>query len=163
MQGIILIQKKRSLKIKMETHDRVALWVIAILLMSTITFGTGYFVLYKQLTTTSYNLKLCTDTYNDLSWQYYYNCSAPCSAFVVGKGGGGSLYWSNDSIYSTNNYQQEFFPKCFIETKVIYHHTWLEGGMEYYQTCLRCSDLNKSIAPGVLKNGEWMCPTDTYY
>jgi hypothetical protein len=149
----------------METHDRVALWIICILLLSTLTFGISYFYLWSKYSRQTENLKFCTETYNDLSWQYFHNCTKlNCTETdYPNYSPSPNLYWANDSIYSTNNYKQEFYPKCFIETKVIYHHTWLEGGMEYYQTCLRCADLNQSIAPGVLENGEWMCPADTYY
>ena len=146
----------------METHDRVMLGMIVGLLFLSITFASAYFYLYGTYTREKNDLTFCTDAYNDLSWQYYYNCTKtdyPNYSLSTNP----YLYWSNESVYNTNNYRQEFFPKCTIETKVIYHHTWLEGGMEYYSTCLRCADLNQSIAPGVLKNGEWMCPTDTFY
>lgn len=149
----------------METHDKVMMAVTIILLISSVTFALSYFYLYGAYKQNTDSLKTCVDAYNNLSWQYYHNCTIPFLDDF--KDNFNASYWYNNGngrTYNGSGYDyQEFFPKCIIETKIIYHHTLMEGGMEYYQTCLRCSNLNQSIAPGILNNGEWMCPADTYY
>lgn len=142
----------------METHDRVALWVICILLLSTLTFGIGYFVLWDKYSKQTKDLNFCTDTYNQLSLQYYHNCTST-NIYPNYTAGCASDFKPIPASLDSKQYIQS----CKTEMRITYHHTYLEGGMEYYQACYRCSDLNQSIMPGLIAKGDWMCPVDENY
>lgn len=52
----------------------------------------------------------------------------------------------------------ELVPKCKLEMRITRHFTFLDGGIEYYNICYRCEDLNKSIMPDIIEKGDWLCP-----
>ena len=124
------------------------------MIISTLTFGIGYFYVYGAYKQNTDDLKVCVDAYNNLSWQYYYNCSVKDNYSINYS----SLYVPYEEDLYWNLSTQDFVQTCKTEMKITYHFTALEGGYAYYTVCYRCSDLNQSIMPGKINKGDWLCP-----